>query len=85
MALAWGMTVSPATPRDYGRRGDPARIEGVIDPSDPDQDLHVTGPLLPGPNATLAGPTFTEWLDSPDAWEATWISQQLRGTARRVA
>src|SRR5215208_7172711 len=46
------------------RRGDPIRIEGVSDPADPDRDLYETGALLPGPDATLAGPTFAEWLDS---------------------
>ncbi len=46
------------------RRGDPVRIEGVSDPADPDRELYETGALLPGPNATLAGPTLEEWLDS---------------------
>jgi hypothetical protein len=46
------------------RRGDPVEIEGVSDPADPDRDLYETGALLPGPAATLAGPTFEEWLDS---------------------
>jgi len=46
------------------RRGDPVRIEGVSDPADPDHGLYETGALLPGPDATLAGPTFEEWLDS---------------------
>jgi uncharacterized protein YbjT (DUF2867 family) len=46
------------------RRGDAVRIEGVSDPADPDRDLYETGALLPGPHATLAGPTFEEWLDS---------------------
>jgi hypothetical protein len=46
------------------RRGGPLRIEGVSDPADPDHDLYETGGLLPGPHATLAGPTFEEWLDS---------------------
>jgi hypothetical protein len=46
------------------RRGDPVRIEGVSDPADPDRDLYEAGALLPGPHATLAGPTFAEWLDS---------------------
>jgi uncharacterized protein YbjT (DUF2867 family) len=46
------------------RRGSPVRIEGVSDPSDPDSDLNQNGALLPGPGATLAGPTFQEWLDS---------------------
>jgi uncharacterized protein YbjT (DUF2867 family) len=46
------------------RRGDSVRIEGVTDPSDPDSQLNESGALLPGPHATLAGPTFEEWLDS---------------------
>jgi hypothetical protein len=45
------------------RRGDPVRIEGMSDPADPDSELYETGALLPGPGATLAGPTFEEWLD----------------------
>jgi uncharacterized protein YbjT (DUF2867 family) len=45
------------------RRGDSLRIEGVSDPADPDQGLNEAGGLLPGPDATLAGPTFEEWLD----------------------
>jgi uncharacterized protein YbjT (DUF2867 family) len=46
------------------RRGDPVRIESRSDPSDPDGELYESGALLPGPGATLAGPTFEEWLDS---------------------
>jgi hypothetical protein len=48
------------------RRGDPVRIEGVSGfyPADPDRELYESGALLPGPEATLAGPTFEEWLDS---------------------
>jgi uncharacterized protein YbjT (DUF2867 family) len=46
------------------RRGDPVRIEGVSDPADPDRDLFEEGGLLPGPDTTIAGPTFEEWLDS---------------------
>jgi len=46
------------------RRGDPAKIEGVSDPADPARDLYEAGALLPRPDATLAGPTFEEWLDS---------------------
>jgi uncharacterized protein YbjT (DUF2867 family) len=49
------------------RRGDPVRIEGVsgfYGPADPDRELYESGALLPGPEATLAGPTFAEWLDS---------------------
>jgi uncharacterized protein YbjT (DUF2867 family) len=44
------------------RRSEPARIEGVNDPGDPDNHLY-TSALLPGPHAILAGPTFEEWLD----------------------
>ena len=44
-------------------RGDPVRIDGVDDPDDPDR-LMQTGALLPGPDATLTGPTFEQWLDS---------------------
>jgi uncharacterized protein YbjT (DUF2867 family) len=46
------------------RRGDPVRIEGVSNPADPDRDRYEAGTLLPGPHATLAGPTFEEWLKS---------------------
>jgi hypothetical protein len=46
------------------RRGGPARIEGVTDPSDPDGAVYQSGAPLPGPDAELAGPTFAEWLDS---------------------
>ena len=44
------------------RRGDPVRIESASNPADPDRDLLEQGALLPGPHATLAGPTFEEWL-----------------------
>jgi uncharacterized protein YbjT (DUF2867 family) len=46
------------------KRGDPLRIEGVSNTSDPDQAVYESGGLLPGPKATLAGPTFEEWLAS---------------------
>jgi uncharacterized protein YbjT (DUF2867 family) len=46
------------------RRGDPVKIEGVSDPADPDRDVYESGALLPGPDATIAGPTFEEWLAS---------------------
>jgi uncharacterized protein YbjT (DUF2867 family) len=44
------------------RRGDPVRIESASNPVAPDGDLLEQGALLPGPYATLAGPTFEEWL-----------------------
>jgi hypothetical protein len=46
------------------RRGGPARIEGVTDPSDPDSAVYQSSALLPGPGATLAGPTFEQWVDA---------------------
>jgi uncharacterized protein YbjT (DUF2867 family) len=46
------------------RRGDPTRVEERSDPADPDRELLENGGLLPGPNATLRGPTFEEWLGS---------------------
>jgi uncharacterized protein YbjT (DUF2867 family) len=46
------------------RRGDPVRVEAGDNPSDPDSERYEAGALLPGPDATLAGPTFEEWLDS---------------------
>jgi len=46
------------------RRGDPATVEEVTDPADPDRELFEEGGLLPGPDAALAGPTFEEWVDS---------------------
>ena len=48
------------------RRGDPTPIEEVSDPSDPDNELREHSGLLPGPHATLAGPTFAEWLEAQD-------------------
>lgn len=45
------------------RRGDQVKVEGVSDPADPDRDLYENGALLPGPHASLAGPTFEQWLD----------------------
>jgi uncharacterized protein YbjT (DUF2867 family) len=45
------------------RRGYPAKVEGVSDPSDRD-GLNESGGLLPGPGAILAGPTFEEWLNA---------------------
>lgn len=46
------------------RRGDAAPIEAPSDPDDPNQRVWESGGLLPGPGATLAGPTFEEWLDA---------------------
>jgi uncharacterized protein YbjT (DUF2867 family) len=48
-------------------RGDPVRVEAVSDPADSVTALYEQGALLPGPNATLAGPTFAEWLKGSSA------------------
>ena len=45
------------------RRGDPVKIEAVST-GRPDDALNSSGALLPSPHATLAGPTFAEWLDA---------------------
>jgi uncharacterized protein YbjT (DUF2867 family) len=47
-----------------GRRGEEVKIEAVSNPADPDDVLNTNGGLLPGPHATLAGPTFAEWLEA---------------------
>ena len=44
------------------RRGGALRVEAVSDPID--GEANESGVLLPGPDATLAGPTFEQWLDS---------------------
>ena len=47
------------------RRGEGLRVEEQpSDPSDPDSERYANGAALPGPDATLAGPTFEEWLDA---------------------
>src|SRR5262249_26677239 len=43
-------------------RGDRLRIEEVSDDDLLGSDLLENGGLLPGPEATLAGPTFEEWV-----------------------
>jgi uncharacterized protein YbjT (DUF2867 family) len=49
------------------RRGEQLRSEGISNPDDPDSTLYLAGALLPGAHATLAGPTFEQWLDSASA------------------
>ncbi|GGQ31884.1 SDR family oxidoreductase [Streptosporangium pseudovulgare] len=44
------------------RRG--VKVVGVDGSGMPDADLAAAGAFLPGPHATLAGPTFREWLDA---------------------
>jgi uncharacterized protein YbjT (DUF2867 family) len=45
-------------------RGDSVAIEEVSDAGDPDAHVFESGGLLPNPHATLAGPSFTEWLQA---------------------
>lgn len=54
--------LADAAVRLVARRGHPVRIEPVANSADPDWELYASGALLPGPHATLAGPTFDEWL-----------------------
>jgi uncharacterized protein YbjT (DUF2867 family) len=44
------------------RQGDGVRVEGFTDPDDHDAVEYASGGALPGPAATLTGPTFTDWL-----------------------
>lgn len=44
------------------RSGLDGQVMEVEDPADPDAPLYEAGALLPGPAATLAGPTFADWL-----------------------
>ena len=54
------------------RRRIPLRIQGVTNPSDPDDKIYEDGSLLASPYATLAGPRFEAWLDSDDANTTTY-------------
>lgn len=62
------------------REGDPVRIEGVTNPDDPDRDLYEQGALLPGPHATLAGPTFEEWLNASESASRAVPSRNVRSS-----
>jgi len=43
-------------------RGSPSRVEENVDQYAPDRELFAGDGLLPSPDATLAGPTYEEWL-----------------------
>lgn len=45
------------------KRGAPARIEEVSDPANPEREMFENGGLLPSPHATLAGPSYADWLN----------------------
>jgi uncharacterized protein YbjT (DUF2867 family) len=45
------------------KRGDPVKVEGVSDPTNPDTPLYESDKLRAGPDAIIAGPTFAEWLE----------------------
>ena len=47
--------------------GENLRIEALNTWSDPDYELYLNGGLLPSPHATLAGPSFEQWLDEGGA------------------
>jgi uncharacterized protein YbjT (DUF2867 family) len=53
------------------QRGEPLRIDEVSDPDNPDRDRFENGGLLPAPHATLAGPSYADWLHHPDAVSPT--------------
>ena len=44
------------------KRGDGVQVQAGSDPSDPDNHLGESGALLPGPDAVIVGPTFSDWL-----------------------
>jgi uncharacterized protein YbjT (DUF2867 family) len=45
------------------RRSDPVEVRGAPDDS-ADGRAYAGGALLPGPDATITGPTFQQWLDA---------------------
>jgi uncharacterized protein YbjT (DUF2867 family) len=74
---AYGSIVEIAGPRTdnlvdlvsmlASKRGDPMKVEGVSDPSNPDTALYESDEVLAGPDAIIAGPSFAEWLDTSAA------------------
>jgi len=52
--------LSPKAELLAARRGEEVKIGAVSNPADPDDALNSNGALLPGPHATLAGPTFAQ-------------------------
>jgi uncharacterized protein YbjT (DUF2867 family) len=62
------------------QRGEPLRIEEVSDPNNPDRDRFENGGLLPGSHATLAGPSYADWLAHPDAVKPTQKIHNIAGS-----
>ena len=70
--FAAGATTEVAGPREetleaaakllVAERGEALRIEAGMDPSMPDAELYANGGALPGPDAILTGPAFSDWL-----------------------
>ncbi len=46
----------------FASRGDSTEVRESRAPGDPDATAYAEGAVLPNPGATLAGPTFEEWL-----------------------
>ncbi|WP_378734473.1 SDR family oxidoreductase [Nocardia brasiliensis] len=46
------------------RLGAPARIVEVSDPENPDREIFENGTLLASSHATLAGPSYADWLEA---------------------
>ncbi|MFI9503388.1 SDR family oxidoreductase [Nocardia sp. NPDC052566] len=57
------LNLAAAAAKVAARRGNPARVEEILDTTDPNHEQQADGALLPGPAAIIAGPTFDEWLD----------------------
>lgn len=68
-------------------RGDPIEIVEVSDTAlttsdDPDNHLYESGALLPGPHATLAGPTFEEWVKAGEQEPASYAGARQQASLR---
>jgi uncharacterized protein YbjT (DUF2867 family) len=46
----------------FASRGDAIEVRETLQPGDPDATAYAEGAALPHPGATLAGPSFEEWL-----------------------
>ncbi|MEV0770667.1 SDR family oxidoreductase [Nocardia salmonicida] len=55
-------TMAAAATALVAARGDALQIIETSDSANPDREQFENGTLLPSPHATLAGPTFAEWI-----------------------